>query len=175
MIQVEVDVIEIKWEGPFTIDEILNPKEANLNLDFKQASDYGVYQIYGTHAVLGPETLLYIGKTEERSFAVRIGEHLGEWIDWEPSDTRVFIGRFGGRLQVTDDEWLRQIDEAERLLIYYSAPPYNSKGLKGYGSIERPTVVINLGRRNRLPLEVSTLYQSLQDQQGRNEWKPYGQ
>lgn len=152
MTLVEVEVLEIKWEGPYKINEIR---------DKDGAADFGFYQIYGTHNIHGPETLLYIGKAQDRPFSVRIPEHQ-DWIEWEPSEIKVYLGRLGGTDNMTEErykEWEEKIDRAERLLIYFSAPPYNSMGLKSYGET-KPTVILNFHKRNRLPLEMSTLYES---------------
>ena len=48
--------IEIWWQGPFAIEDV---KKFN-----SLRSDFGVYQIYGTHNIMGPNTLLYIGKAD---------------------------------------------------------------------------------------------------------------
>ena len=48
-----MNVIEIEWEGPISVNDTI--KLINDN-------DYGIYQIYGTHPVFGSNTLLYIGK-----------------------------------------------------------------------------------------------------------------
>ena len=150
----EVDVVEIHWDGPITVDDVV--RTAN------KAEDYGVYQLYGTHNVLGPNTLLYLGKAEASTFAERISSHAAEWIDWEASPVHVYLGRLGGlrpTARVGDEwkEWEDGISRAERLLIFFCAPPYNSQGLKTYGRM-KPTVVLNYHRRHRLPAEVSTLY-----------------
>jgi hypothetical protein len=137
--------IEIWWEGPYTKEEV--------KAKSKGGSSYGLYQIYGTHNISGPNTLLYIGKADRQNFFKRIKQH--NWIDWESSTADIYIGRLGGVKQVDDDEWGGQIDKAERLLIYFCAPPYNSSGLKKYGTI-KDTVVLNFNKKNRLPLEVST-------------------
>jgi len=162
-----VDVIEIDWEGPLASSEVMEKRSEDW--------DFGVYQIYGTHNVLGPETLLYIGKAVERPFAQRVSEHRAEWTEWEASDVRVYLGRIGGLETMTKEgwpDWNAKIARAERLSIYFCAPPYNSQGLSSYGQLP-PTVVLNYHRRNRLPLEVSTLYES-SALATKPQWKPYG-
>lgn len=52
-----IEVIQIKWESPFRIDD-LNDDEI----------DYGIYQIYGNHLVYGENVLLYIGQANEQTF-----------------------------------------------------------------------------------------------------------
>src|SRR5690606_22253171 len=118
--------------------------------------DYGLYQIYGTHSVFGPDTLLYIGKSAKQFFGTRFSQHIG-WFQNEPSDLRIYVGRLGGTQQPTDDAWCEEIDCAEKLLIYSCSPPYNSQNLNSIGE-GKNTIVLNFGRRNRLPAVVSTLY-----------------
>lgn len=153
--------IEIWWQGPFTKED--------LEKDFAdKKTSYGLYQIYGTHNISGPNTLLYIGKASEQTFARRLKQH--DWTEFESSNTQFFIGQFGGLENVDDDEWGQQIDKAERLLIYFCAPPYNSQGLNDYGDIH-DTIVLNYDKKNRLPLEVSTFYDDT-DFWG-DKWKEY--
>ena len=82
----EIDIIEIEWEGPLPMKYV----ETKLN----RAWDCGVYQIYGTHTIFGPDSLLYIGKARD-CFAERIPAHI-EWTDWESRPVRVYVGRLGG-------------------------------------------------------------------------------
>ena len=69
----ELDIIEIEWDGPILMNDI----EEHTEL-----WDCGIYQIYGTHHIFGPDSLLYLGKAQESSFAKRIPYHL-EWVEWE--------------------------------------------------------------------------------------------
>ena len=75
-----VKVIELEWDGPHSVEQVSK---------FFDASDYGLYQIYGTHSVFGPDTLLYIGKAERQFFGTRFSQHSG-WFQNEPSDLRSF-------------------------------------------------------------------------------------
>ena len=159
--QVTLGCIEIEWDGPFTMDQV-----GGLN----KSSDCGVYQIYGTHTIFGPDSLLYIGKAHE-SFANRIPAHQ-EWIDWESKPVSIFVGRLGGTYGIDDETWNRLIDRAERLLIYYTSPPYNSTNLRHYGDI-KSAIVINHNKRHRLPLVVTTLEN--ESQIGSPLWKVFGQ
>lgn len=47
-----VKIIEIEWDGPKMESEFSNLNESN---------DYGLFQLYGTHELYGPNTLLYVG------------------------------------------------------------------------------------------------------------------
>ena len=165
----ELQIIEIHWDGPIAVDDVLT--KAN------RGDDYGLYQLYGTHNVLGPDTLLYIGKAESVTFAERIASHAAEWIDWEASPIHVYLGRLGGVLptrKIGDEwkDWEGGISRAERLLIYFCAPPYNSQGLKDHG-VTNPTIVLNYHRRHRLPVEVSTLYDTSSYVAQRQQWKAF--
>lgn len=111
--------IHIGWAGPYTLANI-----GQLN----RPHDYGVYQIYGNHPVYGSDKLLYIGKASSQTFGVRIKQQ--PW-QFNPDGERInfYIGRLSGSNTPNDDEWDRQIDSAERLLIYAHGPAYNSAGL----------------------------------------------
>ena len=160
-----IEIIEIRWDGPFKID--------NMGEKRNEDYDFGIYQIYGTHNIYGAKTLLYIGKAQDRTFAKRFCEHK-EWVEWEPTNVDVYIGRLGGSDKMTKsrwDLWSKQIDRAERLLIFHCSPSYNSQGLNDYGEMP-PTIVLNYGKSMQLPFEVSNLdeFSSI----GKPEWKEYG-
>ena len=147
--KVELELITLEWEGPLTLDEV----------KFKNGTtDYGVYQIYGTHNILGPNSLLYIGQANKQTFGTRISQH-NNWLTWEPSELKIYVGRCGGvNPEVSLELWEQQIDKAEKMLIYYCTPPYNSSSIIGYGDIKY-TMLLNYGKKNMLPLEVSTIYE----------------
>ena len=148
----DVEIIAIFWDGPYKVKDVA----ANNHSD----SDYGIYQVYGTHNVHGPDALLYIGKAQENKFGERIPAHQ-EWMDWEPSDVDIYLGRVAGIDTMTEEnfkEWDSKIDRVERLLIYYSSPPYNSRNIQSYGDM-KDTIVLNYKARKRLPIEVSTIYE----------------
>jgi hypothetical protein len=148
----EITAIDILWDGPYSLQDI--------GKNFFGNEDHGVYQIYGTHAIFGPDTLLYIGKAEDGTFSQRILAHR-EWIDWEPNNTCVFLGRISGQSDpATLDpiEWKKLISRAEALLIYYCTPPYNSQHIKTLRN-EPATIVLNYRRHHRLPLMVSNIYE----------------
>jgi len=135
-----------------------------------KAWDYGIYQIYGNHNIFGPDSLLYIGKARDHSFAERIPSHR-YWIEWESVPVRIFVGRLGGIERIDDDTWGDMIDTAEKLLIYYTSPPYNSQCLESYGDI-KSTLVLNYKNRYRLPLVVTTLENETLT--GTDKWKEFG-
>ena len=108
---------------PFTIEEVTL---------FAEAKDYGVYQIYGTHNVLGTDALLYIGQACSQTFATRLPQR--EYITWGFPEYRIYLGRLGSKDVVTEQERSLQIDYAEQILIDYCQPPYNSQLLNGLSS-----------------------------------------
>ena len=156
--QLIMTIIEIEWSGPYTLEDI-------QKMDGE--SDYGIYQIYGTHTIFGENSLLYIGKAQDQTFATRISQHK-EWFIEELSELKFFIGQLGGTKLTTEKEWAQGINDAEKLLIFFSSPPYNSQNLNDYGDVSE-TIVLNFGKRNRLPMEVSTLY--YENVFGKEKWK----
>ncbi|TQP76852.1 hypothetical protein FLL89_19800, partial [Vibrio cholerae] len=58
--------IHIQWDGPFSLEQI---KLMNTR------TDYGLYQVYGTHTVYGSNVLLYIGQATYQTFGTRILQH----------------------------------------------------------------------------------------------------
>lgn len=153
--------IEILWEGPFSSEEIKN---------LCNSEDYGLYQIYGTHNIFGSDSLLYIGLANNQTFATRLSQH-EYWLEWENSEMKIYIGKLGGIKQISEDEWSELIIKAEKLLIYFAKPTHNSSNLNNYGANINNTIVINYGRKNRLPMEVSTFYYD--SQFWSDDWKPY--
>jgi hypothetical protein len=122
------ELIQVDWDGPYPIEEV-----DGLN-DGKK--DYGVYQVYGTHPVYGVNVLLYIGKSDQQAFGVRFKEE--GWADpYRTCDYRrieIYVGRFAGEIRPSGEQWSRQIDLAERLLILAHSPSFNSKGTDGPSS-----------------------------------------
>jgi hypothetical protein len=147
-----VTVLDLVWSGPHQLADLVA---------FKGAQDYGVYQIYGTHGVNGPDNLLYIGMAPDRPFCVRAPEK--EWIAWEAGRLNFYLGRLAaldGAPDPSDDEWRRLIRIAEAMLIYYCSPPYNSSGIYDSPNMRNllpNSLVINHKRRHRLPLIVSNI------------------
>ena len=142
--------IEIKWEGPYTIAEI--------ELLSNYGKDHGLYQIYGTHPIFGPKSLVYIGKADAQTFGARIPQH-NDYVYWEYPEYEFYIGRLGGIENIDGDNWSKQIDLAERILINYCQLPYNSQNINNHGiSNDNEIIVLNYGKRFRLPAEVSTMW-----------------
>ncbi len=161
------NVIEIAWDGPFLVDDVITNKRGG--------SDYGIYQIYGTHNIFGPNSLLYIGMSQWRRFGARFREHRDSWTAWEPSEVKVYLGRLGSTREATKTRarvWQADIAHAEALLIYFCAPPYNGALLKELSREIPPTVVLNHRRRHRLPFEVSTMIRDTRVDE-KEDWGEY--
>lgn len=154
------DIIEINWDGPYSINEINK---------FIDKSDFGIYQIYGTHIIYG-NSLLYIGKASENEFGVRIMSHIS-WIEKEPLEVEIYLGRIGCNEYNYNEavkKWSELIQKAERLLIFAISPAYNSSGLNI--SFDSNYTVRNFGKRNKLPYEISTSY--FNSDYFTQNWKP---
>ena len=131
-------IVRIEWEGPFSIEEVLELDDRN--------KDCGLYQIYGHHIVYGKDSLLYIGQTGN-TFSQRFNEHL-VWLEEEEG---VFI--HVGRIASEDyDEQGRQ--DVEALTIHWHSPAYNSSNIETYNG--QRLKVVNDGDRGDLCERLST-------------------
>lgn len=153
-----VKIIDVYWEGPKSLEDI----------KVNKIEGYCLYQIYGTHPIYGPETLLYIGKSEQKNIADRIKNHT--WIDNQANDCKIYIATCG--TFINWNEWNNdknkrydmydcdkiKISSIESLLIYAHQPSYNSQSLKSpsFGCI--PFRLFNSYRRAALLPEVSTQF-----------------
>ena len=129
--------VRVEWEGPLTIDAVLELGDRNR--------DFGLYQIYGRHIIFGLNSLLYVGKTTE-TFSQRFRSGHVAWLKDEES---VFI--HVGRINKEDyDGADRQqvIKDTEALTIYWHSPPYNSSNIDTYNG--QALRVINDGERGDL-------------------------
>src|SRR5277367_6166919 len=104
----DIEVIHLIWKGPITVVEALK-----LN----KKGDRGLYQVYGTHSITGPRTLLYVGQTNGGTFSTRMLKHREEWLKWEPDDVRIHVGRIGSDAQPSKAELKRSILRAEMITI----------------------------------------------------------
>jgi|SRR5699024_6334487 len=141
---IKMEVIQIKWEGPFCIEDLIS-----LN---NYETDYGIYQIYGNHLVYGEHVLLYIGQANQQSFYKRLTQHA----DWLENHFSFYIGRLNGQITPSYDKWYEKICVAEQLLINIHAPAYNianinSVNLDKVGHIH----ILNIGKYKSLLPEVS--------------------
>jgi predicted MPP superfamily phosphohydrolase len=153
----EFKILKIYWQGPYSIDECVQKFS-----DYK--TDYGIYQIYGNHPVNGMDNLLYIGKSDELPFKTRFLKHKKDWIDKEASEVEIYVGRFYDTVlpdnkRPEDKEWGKYINACEKMLIYHCQPSYNirEKYLPPTFSNEE-YILLNIGKRHRLPAEISTYF-----------------
>jgi hypothetical protein len=158
----ELQIIHIVWDGPRTIEEAFVASTGD---------DYGVYQIYGLHDIGGPDTLLYIGQADAGTFAGRIMSHHQEWGRWNPNEIAIYFGRLAGLTPIANEEWGVLIDRAEAALIYKIGVPFNSARIKSLKYRDKPIVIINHGRRHRLPECISTLTEFTNTD---DQLKPFG-
>lgn len=154
-------VIEIKWTGPFTDEEVKG---------MTHESDYGIYQVYGNHRIYGENILLYIGQANEQRFGVRIPQHK-DWFGWEDAELKYYIGKIGGENNVSYEEWKLQVNLSESILIDYCQPAWNSKGLNGWIN-ELDAIVFNTGIRRCLPDEINKIHWN-KTSLAQNNWKAF--
>ncbi len=118
--------IYISWAGPYTLKEVE---------ELKNDSDYGIYQIYGTHPVYGSNVLLYIGKAEQQTFSKRIQQEENWPYNADSDNIQVYIGRLFDdhkntrNKRLTQEQWNEMIRLAEKLLIYAHWPAGNSSNI----------------------------------------------
>lgn len=121
----------------------------------KDGIDYGVYQIYGSHTVYGAGVLLYIGKAAQQTFGTRLSQE-GWRNNQDAGRVEIYLGRLSGKETPDAEEWARQIDSVEKLLIYAHAPACNSSNINTIPDQNlRYVHVLNWGRFRDLLPEVS--------------------
>ncbi len=109
--------IHLEWSGPLSYEDA-----CKVNGD----SDWGVYQIYGSHPCYGADVLLYIGKAERQHFGERLKQKHSIPYNYDINSTKVYFGRLAGEDRPDDETWNRHIVLAEKLLIYAHRPAWNS-------------------------------------------------
>lgn len=151
----ETEFIQIEWDGPYTFDEAKKMTDG----DTEKYHDFGIYQIYGHHIVYGQQCLLYIGKAQDQTFGVRLSQ-AREWEEkYAVADFKnisVYVGRLAGEATPEDDQWRRQINIAEKMLICIHSPARNSSNLQSFPIEDcRYVHVLNWGSYRDLLPEVS--------------------
>ena len=141
-------IVHLQWSGPLTWSQ---------KNKLTGPTDYGVYQIYGCHSVYGVDTLLYIGKASQQTFAKRLKQE-GDWIFHQDFERlTIYVGRcsgWGGTPPEAD--WEEQIDLAEKLLILAHMPAYNAqKGIDRDDPRLQELHILNWGCYRSLLPEVS--------------------
>ena len=151
----ELHEIVIEWEGPLSVQEVIANKTDGGEEPEWDGNDYGLYQIYGKHILCGPDTLLYVGKTTEQTFSDRINQHYHDFLKNEEG-IQVYLGRVfdSDRHSPRDNwrQWYRDIDIAERIMIYKYCPNYNSQGIGDRPPIndKRKIKLFHKGAKHRL-------------------------
>jgi hypothetical protein len=157
-----LEVIEVAWSGPFSSAQVRA---------MGTATDRGLLAIYGSHPVFGADALLYIDEARDAPFAHRLAR-VEPWLKHLPSEPTIYVGRLGGTDAASWDGWLEDILRAYRLAVFFHSPPWNTVGVNHHG-LTSATVLLNVGRRHRLALEVSTLWDlSAFDPTG-GPWHPF--
>lgn len=149
MKNIRVKLIQIDWDGPYTLNELHRLTD--------ESHDYGIYQIYGKHIVYGKDVLLYIGKADQQTIGKRVSQE--NW--WNTNDSnhlKIYVGRMAGEGTPEEDTWSKEINLAEKLLINIHKPAYNSKNLTSIPDDELQDFhILNWGDHRDLLPEVSGL------------------
>jgi hypothetical protein len=160
-------IIHIEWEGPLALADLGK---------LSAPRDRGLYQIYGHHPVYGACTLLYIGQTW-KTFAQRISEEGWDGGSSEdPNNMQVYVGRLKGPATPSPDEWRREINLAEKLLIHVHGPAYNSENIMSVPESDPEvcnTRVFNWGCHRALRPEISGLRWTRAATLQANDYKAY--
>lgn len=118
----------------------------------------GLYQIYADHPVYGRNCLIYIGQTQEQTFAQRLNKH-NDFIDTHFKNFGLYIGMLIERDDIVKTKYKEIIDEIEMLLINAHCPAYNSNEIKNIVNNNEysNTIVLNWNDYGSLLPEVSGL------------------
>lgn len=143
--------IEIKWEGPFSLGEVIEKNDGGNPDNGYEGNDYGLYQIYGQHILSGPDTLLYIGKATRQTFSYRFRQHK-EWIDKE-KEIEIYLGRvYDPKKHSKADNWRTwedDVEDVEKILIYKYTPNYNSSEIGDEPKLQQHKQIKLIHRGNR--------------------------
>ncbi len=127
--------IKIEWEGPLRLDDVIKNKvDGGTKKNGWEGEDYGLYQIYGRHILCKKNALLYIGQASDETFSQRFKRHK-KWldIDQDKKDIKIYLGRVYDSKKHTSagnwKTWKRDINIAEKILIYKYSPHYNGREL----------------------------------------------
>ena len=146
--------IEIEWEGPFSLQKVIDKKNDAGKPKEWDGDDYGLYQIYGDHILNGKNTLLYIGIAKRQTFSVRFNQHK-KWLEGE-ENIKIYLGKIYNKKRHTQKnnwkEWEEDIELAEKILIYKYSPNYNSRSLSDEPDLESwdKVTLIHNGQKNKL-------------------------
>lgn len=147
--------INIYWEGSYSLEDVLNKTN-----DYKENenTDYGIYQIYGSHPVYGNDVLLYIGKAVQQTFSTRINQEKHWQYNKDTKNIKIYFGRLIGNKPSNIDEWNDMIGKAEEILINYHIPAHNSSNINTVKQEKLAnTHILNWGQYRSLSAEVSSM------------------
>ncbi len=148
--------IEIEWEGPCSLNKIIEEMDVCGQSPAWSGKDYGLYQIYGRHILYGGKTLLYVGKTTERTFSKRFKGHQ-QWLldDQYEKDIHIYLGRIYNPKRHSEKDkwksWKEDVGDAEKILIYKYSPNYNGRELAIIPELHHQKVqLVHRGEKGRL-------------------------
>jgi hypothetical protein len=150
--------IKIDWSGPYRINEVIDTmNDGGSEANGWDGNDYGLYQIYGRHILYEGNALLYIGIATKQTFSQRFSQHK-EWLvdDQDEKDIAIYLGRVYDPLLHSEKDhwksWEKDIELAEKILIYKYSPNYNSRELTSEPDLSGHENVrlIHAGKSNRL-------------------------
>jgi len=144
--------IQIKWKGPYIYSQVKKQNDGGTKDDNWNGDDYGLYQIYGKHILVGKNALLYVGQAAEQTFSKRFRQHYNDWLKHERG-CRIYLGRID-----TDptknkkwQKWHEDITMAEATLVYKYTPNYNSSLKQDYPKLTPSRILlIHKGNRGKL-------------------------
>lgn len=129
--ETQIEEIKIFWNGPFSIQEIVENKivKQKYRID---ANDVGLYQIYGSHPLYGHNVLVYIGRTKnEHGFKRRLKDRWVVEVGADANNIQVYLGViYSDTKKYNYKEKEKKIDKAEALLINALKPAYNSSNIQ---------------------------------------------
>lgn len=145
------EIINVNWEGPFSIDEILEDTIDNQKFEVK-SSDIGLYQIYGSHPLYGSDVLVYIGRTKNKNgFKSRLKDR---WVINNGNDfnnVKIYLGKiFSDSKKYTNEEINTCIEKAEVLMINALKPAFNSSNIQNAKDFDNNYIVYNHGSHRSL-------------------------
>jgi hypothetical protein len=150
---VEFKIFHLYWKKYLWSEAVLE----NFN-DFNTDRDFGIYQIYGDHPVYGDDTLLYIGKAAQQTFAKRLKGHYDLDACQGGEFTRIHFGYFCELDDVSQEDWEDAISIVEPILIKSQMPALNCKDVMGFLEVPDTNILVfNWGAAGKLFPEVSNL------------------
>jgi len=120
--------LDITWKGPHTLSEVIEEMTDGGKPPDYDGEDYGIYQIYGNHILIGSNALLYIGKATKQKFSTRFKQHQ-KWLRHE-DQVQIYLGRvYDPKRHSHKNKWLtweEDMELIEKVMIHKYTPNYNS-------------------------------------------------